>query len=96
MGVLAFDNYDPAEMKKFIIERSEKYHKIRSRLIQHFGDMYWQKMSDAEFMNWTKDIFQLAQNIHTEDELHEYLCSQQTIRLPLNGPMYRVLMIPDH
>ena len=76
MGVLFFESFDFEEMKSFLIKNSRSYHKLRAKIVQIMGDVYWQDMTEEDFMARSNEIFQLVEGIHTEEELHDYLCKE--------------------
>mmetsp|Transcript_39521 Transcript_39521/g.60336 ORF Transcript_39521/g.60336 Transcript_39521/m.60336 type:complete len:95 (-) Transcript_39521:795-1079(-) len=41
-----------------------------------------------------KQVFSFKEGISTDDEMHEWLCQEQTIRLPVGSFQYRFFLIP--
>ena len=72
----AFFRFQPkfefATMKKFIFERMSKMpSKARVKLVEKFGNKYWEEMDDAEFKEKWDSICYLDDTVHSKRDIEE-------------------------
>lgn len=96
IGVGFFEKFDYISMKNYMIEKSEKIDKCRSKLVKKFGLFWFQKMDEHEWTMGTKKVFPLIQDINTEEDLKKFVCKEQANYDMFDQPQYKFYLIPDY
>jgi hypothetical protein len=61
-------------MSTYLTQKAETIHKCRHKLGKHFGTYWYQKMEDKEWNEKKKFICELVEDVHTDEQLCEYMC----------------------
>jgi len=94
IGSLIFEEFEFESMSKYLVAKVETVHKCRHKLAKYFGVYWYQRMEDKEWNEKKKSICVLVENVHTDEELCEYMCKQNGIREVPDNVQYRFLLIP--
>ncbi len=75
--------------------KAMKYKRVRSKVIKVLGRYYFKEMPEKEFYEKQSGFCKRIDNIHTEQELADYLAVEQQIRDPLDTAQYKTIYVPD-
>ena len=81
-------------MRDYILQKSEGVHKCRSKVVQMFGKYWFKKMTEKEWNEKKGKVIVRLDDIHTEQELSDFMCKQHTIREPLDTVQFKFFLIP--
>jgi hypothetical protein len=95
VGAIYFDSYDYESMKSCLHAKTENLHKCRSKVEKVFGIYWYKKMSKSEWEGKKGNLVVLLDNVHTDQELNEFMVKQHTIREPLDNTQFRFFLIPN-
>ena len=95
VAMTRWEKFEFEPMKKYIHERSENIHRLRSKLVKFFGVYYFKKMTDQEFETKKDVVITKLEGIHSNKDLSDFMCKQNEIRDPLNNVQWRMFLIPD-
>ena len=76
IGVIFFETCEFESMKSYLLGKIKNIHKCHSKLVKVLGMWYYKEMAEEEWKVKREAIVQLKTNIHTGEELNQYLCSE--------------------
>ena len=100
LNIIAFHRYDRISdvenFRKTMVRRACKFPRLKSHVRKIFGKFMFSETTNEEMMNSVNKVMPIIGNIHTEQELADYMAKEQSYRLPLDGLQWRVYLIPDY
>ena len=92
-----FQKFEFEEMRDHLLGKLEKIHKCKSKLVKVFGIYWFQEMSPEEWANKKDAVITLVkEEIHSEQQLNEFMARVNRIREPMDNVQYRMYLIPDY
>lgn len=83
-------------MKRFLEKKTAGLHKCRCKLVMHYGKYWWSKMDENEWNMKKNAVFPLIENIHSKQDLTDFMIKQQNIRDDFDNCQYKFFLIPDY
>lgn len=96
MGASFFEKFEYESMRKYLIEKTENVHRMRSKLHKFMGMYWYKKLTKEEFEARLDHFISRRDDIHTKDQLIELMLHEQTIRDPLDYVQMRFILIPEY
>jgi hypothetical protein len=71
--VLITEKFDYEDIKKQMYRKGMKFKRVRSKVVKVLGKYYYKEMPEKEFYEKQSGFCKRIDNIHTEQELADYL-----------------------
>ena len=85
VGPTFFQKFDFEGMRDYLFKKTENIHKCRSKIVKKFGLYWYKQMTPEEWEIKKHKVVTLVENVHTKQELIDFMCKQHCIREPLDN-----------
>ena len=94
VGALKFERFDAKEFGDQVYSRMLKFKRNRSRLIKYIGTWWFKELPAEEIVR--DKIMKVQSGIHTEKQLADFMCKQQSVLDECEFVQWRVWLIEDY
>jgi NRPS condensation-like uncharacterized protein len=96
IGCVYFEKFKYEEMKKYLYQKTRDIHKMRHKVSNRFGSLYWERLDEKEIENNWGKYCQRVDGVSSSKDLHELMVKEQMLKFKEGGLLYKFILIPDY
>jgi hypothetical protein len=93
-----YERFSAEKVRKQFKEKAFRFPRLKQRLVRVVGEYYWQTIPEQEFLKMADSlIIDLKdEDIHTEEQLAEYVSRESQVKEVLDRPQWRLYLKEDY